>query len=228
MQLKFAVPAAAVVATAAYLWLLNQVGQRPLHGVAARAPATVAAPAAQSPSARLLLPEPLPARIAAPPAAPTPATTAAVAQTAEALPEGADGGDDSAPLQAGDRGDEDPPVAAGTDPVELSLLLQNGSEPQRLGALREAAEAGTTLPMAMLQQALRYDRSERVRAGALDYLAESGSTRRSDLLEAVAIAERDADPAIQARARELRGGLQKLALAEAGAEEQQQSAASYR
>ncbi|WP_428310287.1 hypothetical protein [Hydrocarboniphaga sp.] len=216
MQLKFAVPAAVVVATAAYLWLLNQVGQRPQHSVAAKAPATDAAPAAQSPPARLLLPEPLPARVAATPASPT---TAAVTQNAEALPEAAD---------SGDGGDEDPPVVAGTDPVELSLLLQNGSEPQRLGALREAAEAGTTLPMAMLQQALRYDRSERVRAGVLDYLAESGSTRRSDLLDAVAIAERDADPAIQARARELRGGLHKLALAEAGAEEQQQSAASYR
>lgn len=116
--------------------------------------------------------------------------------------------------------------AADADPVELAMLLQNGSEQQRCEALREAGAAGITLPMGALLQALRHDRSDRVRAETLDYLAESGGTRRSQMLEALAIAERDPDSAVQARAHEIRRGLDQLAVAGSGAENLQRSASS--
>ena len=205
MPSSFAIPAAAVVAVAGYLWLLNSVSQRPpQHAVAATA--TIAEPAALTESQ---------------PALPTAhaATPADISRADEAEAEAIHDRDEPRDADTG---------SADDDAVELSLLLQNGSESQRVAALREAGDAGTSLPLAMLLQALRYDRSERVRAGALDYLAESGATRRSDLLDALSIAERDADSAIQSRAHELRRGLQQLALAEADAENLQQSASSYR
>jgi hypothetical protein len=224
MPIKFALAAFAIAAVAAYVWVLSNAGPHaPQRDVATlKAPVADTAPQAEAAPAYAMFPEPLPAQRLAAASAPSAEQT----QIAAALPDASAIGDNE-PLEAADNGEAshhaDSMTAA--DSVELTLLLQNGSEQQRFGALREAGEAGTTLPMAVLMQSLRYDRSDRIRAGTLDYLAESGGTRRSDLLDAIAIAERDPDAAIQARAHELRSGLQQLAIAEASAENLQQSAA---
>ncbi|MGH8557651.1 MAG: hypothetical protein ACRESZ_09365 [Methylococcales bacterium] len=103
------------------------------------------------------------------------------------------------------------------DSAAPAEALETGSEEERYSALIQAHDEGIPLPVAIVQETLRSDDSERVRAQAFEYLLESSDTSRMEMEEAVAIAEHDVDPALRDRAQELRAQLEQLAISEAEA-----------